>query len=166
MTAARLPGRILGSTPLAQQKWRRYNREEDHRRTGDRRIVRRANGGQPDRGAGRYSGWSTYASLRSTDDFVTSADAGVYVRNPYSFRVLVKASPQQKVKVSWSYYCENGSRSQSYTVTAGNSSWVTKTLPRPSNPGDYCSVNIYVSLPNQDWDEVATVRAQLQAQTR
>ncbi len=96
------------------------------------------------------TGWSTYASLRSTDDFLTSADAGVYVRNPYSFRVLVKASPQQKVKVSWSYYCENGSRSQSYTVTAGNSSWVTKTLPRPSNPGDYCSVSIYVSLPNQD----------------
>ncbi len=55
------------------------------------------------------------------------------------------------VKVSWSYYCENVSRSQSYTVTAGTV-WVTKTLPRPSNPGDYCSVNIYVSLPNQDYD--------------
>ncbi len=110
--------------------------------------------------------WSTYATLRSTDMGWASADAGVYVRNPYSFRVKVKASPQQKVKVSWSYYCENGSRSQSYTVTAGNSSWVTTNLPRPSNPGDYCSVSIYVSLPNQDYDEVGTVRAQLQAQTR
>ena len=50
-------------------------------------------------------------------------------------------------------------------MTAGSSSWVTKTLPRPSNPGDYCSVGIYVSLPNQDYDEVGTVRAQLQVQT-
>ncbi len=110
--------------------------------------------------------WSTYATLRSSDDFLTSADASVYVRNPYNFRVKVKASPSQKVKVHWSYYCENVDRSQTFTVTAGNSSWVTKNLPRPSNPGDHCLVSIYVSLPNQDWDEVATVRAQLQAQTR
>ena len=39
------------------------------------------------------TGWSTYATLRSTDQGWTSADASEYVRNPYSFRVKVKGQP-------------------------------------------------------------------------
>ena len=101
--AAGLPGRILRSTSLAQLKWRRYNREEDHRRTCDRRIVRHAHGRQSGRGAGRH----TLAHLRHSpldQHGYTSAHTRCVRPQPLQLpRARSRPARRRRSMCAWSY---------------------------------------------------------------